>query len=57
MDFEPSAKVLDLCAKLQRFMGDHVLPQEHAFPRKLERLVTRRTTPPVQQHPTTFLWH
>lgn len=47
MDFEPSAKVQELCAELQRFMDDHVLPQEHAFAQQLNRLETRWTTPPI----------
>lgn len=47
MDFEPSAKVAELCARVQDFMEIHVLPQEHTFARQVQAADNKWTTPPV----------
>lgn len=47
MDFEPSAKVAELCDRLQKFMDDHVLPVERDYPAYLEAAENKWSTPPL----------
>ncbi|MCZ4291677.1 acyl-CoA dehydrogenase family protein [Hoeflea alexandrii] len=47
MDFEPSAKVQDLSARVREFMDTHVLPQEHTFAQQVQSKETKWTTPPI----------
>ncbi len=47
MDFEPTAKVVELTERLQAFMTAHVLPIEREFVTGIENADNKWTTPPV----------
>ncbi len=47
MDFEPTAKVVELCERLQAFMNTHVLPVEREFVAALETAENKWATPPL----------
>ena len=49
MDFEFSARTRDLKARLERFMDEHVLPNEAVFAAQLESAPSRWTIPPVME--------
>ncbi len=46
MDFEHTAKVVELCERLQAFMGTHVLPIEREYVAHFEAADSKWTTPP-----------
>ena len=49
MDFEFSARTKDLKARVERFMDEHVLPNEAVFAGQLESAPSRWTIPPVME--------
>jgi acyl-CoA dehydrogenase len=49
LDFEFNARTKDLRARLQRFMGEHVLPGEAVFAAQLESAPSRWTIPPIME--------
>jgi len=49
LDFEFSARTKDLKARVERFMDEHVLPNEAVFAGQLESAPSRWTIPPVME--------
>jgi len=49
LDFDFSARTKDLKARLERFMGEHVLPAEAVFAEQLDSAPSRWTIPPVME--------
>lgn len=49
MDFDPTAKMTELCTRVQAFMDEHVLPVEHAYSAYFETAENKWTTPPLMR--------
>ncbi|MCP3969380.1 MAG: acyl-CoA dehydrogenase [Rhodobacteraceae bacterium] len=49
MDFEPTTKVAELCAHLEAFVKEHVLPVERDYAAYLDNAPNRWTTPPLMR--------